>query len=111
MRDARKSLGTRDIEGVKAEGTRTTITMRPAIGNVAPIEMVSERWYSPELQTVVLSRRSDPRFGETTYRLENIVRTEPPPELFQIPPDFTIEKGGMMGIEKRIIQTGPGLPR
>ena len=113
VRDARtESLGTRDIEGVKAEGTRTTITIPAgAIGNVAPIEMVSERWYSPELQTVVLSRRSDPRFGETTYRLENIVRTEPPPELFQIPPDFTIEKGGMMGIEKRIIQTGPGLPR
>lgn len=113
VRDARtESLGTRDIEGVKAEGTRTTITIPAgAIGNVAPIEMVSERWYSPELQTVVLSRRSDPRFGETTYRLENIVRTEPPPELFQIPPDFTVEKGGMMGIEKRIIQTGPGLPR
>jgi hypothetical protein len=113
VRDARtESLGTRDIEGVKAEGTRTTITIPAgAIGNVAPIEMVSERWHSPELQTVVLSRRFDPRFGETTYRLENIVRTEPPPELFQIPPDFTIEKGGMMGIEKRIIQTGPGLPR
>jgi hypothetical protein len=107
-----ESLGTREIEGVKAEGTRTTITIPAgAIGNVAPIEMVTERWYSPELQTVVLSRRSDPRFGETTYRLENIVRTEPPSELFQIPPDFTIEKGGMTGIEKRIIQTAPAPPR
>jgi hypothetical protein len=113
VRDSRtESLGAREIEGVKAEGTKTTVTIPAgAIGNVAPIEMVSERWYSPELQTVVLSRRSDPRFGETTYRLENIVRTEPPSELFQIPPDFTIEKGGMMGIEKRIIQTVPGSPR
>ncbi|HEY5618522.1 MAG TPA: hypothetical protein VIK60_11295 [Vicinamibacterales bacterium] len=107
-----ESLGTRDIEGVKAEGTRTTVTIPAgAIGNVAPIEMVSERWYSPELRTVILSRRSDPRFGETTYRLENIVRTEPPSELFQVPSDFTIEKGGMVGVEKRIIQAPPGLPR
>ena len=105
-------LGTRDIEGVQAEGTRTTVTIPAgAIGNVAPIEMVSERWFSPELKTVVLSRRSDPRFGETTYRLERIVRTEPPAELFQVPADFTIEKGGMMGVEKRIIQTVPGPPR
>lgn len=111
--DARtEQLGTRDIEGVQAEGTRTTVTIPAgAIGNVAPIEMVSERWFSPELKAVVLSRRSDPRFGETTYRLERIVRTEPPTELFQVPADFTIEKGGMMGVEKRIIQTVPGPPR
>lgn len=111
--DARtEALGTREIEGVQAEGSRTTVTIPAgAIGNVAPIEMVSERWFSPELKTVVLSRRSDPRFGETTYRLERIVRTEPPAELFQVPADFTIEKGGMMGVEKRIIQTVPGPPR
>jgi hypothetical protein len=109
MQEARtEQLGTRDIEGVQAEGTRTTVTI-PAgqIGNVAPIEIVSERWFSPELKTVVLSRRSDPRFGETTYRLERIVRTDPPAELFQVPADFTIEKGGMMGIERRIIRTAP----
>ena len=101
-------LGTRDFEGVTAEGTRTVVTIPAgAIGNAAPIEMVSERWFSPELKTVIFSRRSDPRFGETTYRLERIVRSEPSPELFQVPADFTIEKGGMMGIERRIIQTAP----
>ena len=56
-----------------------------AIGNQAPIEMVTEQWFSPELGTVVLSRRSDPRFGETTYRLQNIVRAEPAADLFQVP--------------------------
>jgi hypothetical protein len=87
-----ESLGTSVIEGVQAEGTRTTVTI-PAgsIGNQAPIDMVSERWFSPELGVVVLSRRSDPRFGETTYRLQNIVRAEPAPELFQVPADYTIE--------------------
>ena len=87
-----ESLGTRDVEGVRADGTRTTTTIEAgAIGNVAPLEIVSERWFSPELKTVVLSRRSDPRFGETTYRLENIVRGEPSPELFRVPPDYRVD--------------------
>ena len=87
-----ESLGTMLIDGVDAEGTRTVVTI-PAgtIGNQAPIEMVSERWFSPELGVVVMSRRTDPRFGETTYRLQNIVRGEPAPELFQLPSDYTIE--------------------
>jgi hypothetical protein len=36
----------------------------------------------------VLSRHSDPRFGETTYRLTNIVRGEPDRALFEVPADF-----------------------
>jgi hypothetical protein len=84
-------LGDQQIEGVRAEGTRTTMTIPAgAIGNQLPIEVVSERWYSPELQVVVMTRRSDPRFGETVYRLTEIVRAEPPAELFQVPADFTV---------------------
>ena len=88
-----ESLGKRLIEGVEAEGTRSTITI-PAgeIGNELPIEIVSERWYSPELQTVVLSRRNDPRFGETIYRLVNINRSEPLSSFFEVPVDYTIQE-------------------
>ena len=87
-----EQLGERDIEGVRAEGTRTTMTIQAnAIGNQAPIVIVSERWYSPELQVVVMTRRSDPRFGETVYRLVNIVRAEPPADLFEIPSDYRIQ--------------------
>ena len=88
-----EELGAQEIEGVRAEGTRTTMTV-PAgtIGNQLPIDTVSERWYSPELQVVVLTRRSDPRFGETVYRLTNIVRAEPSPDLFEVPPDYQIEE-------------------
>jgi hypothetical protein len=84
-------LGEQQVEGVRAEGTRTTMTI-PAgsIGNQLPIEVVSERWYSPELQVVVMTRRADPRFGETVYRLTEIVRAEPAAELFQVPADFTV---------------------
>jgi hypothetical protein len=87
-----EQLGTKEIEGVRAEGTRTTTTLPAgAIGNVRPIQIVSERWYSPELHVVVLSRRADPRFGETIYRLANITRTEPDASLLQVPPDYKRE--------------------
>lgn len=83
-----ESLGTREIEGVVAEGTRRTVTIPAgAIGNERAIESVTERWFSPELQIVVMSRQRDPRFGETVYRLTNITRTEPPAALFELPPD------------------------
>jgi hypothetical protein len=87
-----EQLGARDIDGIRADGTRTTITL-PAgtIGNVRPIDVVSEQWYSPDLHVVVLSTRTDPRLGETTYRLTNIVRAEPPSDLFQVPSDYQIQ--------------------
>ncbi|HVH26733.1 MAG TPA: hypothetical protein VM818_08240 [Vicinamibacterales bacterium] len=53
--------------------------------------VVSERWYSEDLKAVVQTRRSDPRFGEVTYRLHNIIRAEPPAVLFEVPADFTVQ--------------------
>jgi|SRR5688572_18394246 len=89
-----ESLGTRSIEGVKAEGTRTTTTIPAgAIGNVLPIDIVSERWFSPELQMPVSIRRNYPRSGETIYRLLNIIRAEPPDALFTVPAGYDIRDG------------------
>jgi hypothetical protein len=86
-----ESLGKRNVEGVVADGTRTTLTIPTGeMGNERPIEVVSERWFSPELQTTVMTRNSDPRMGETTYRLTNIVRTEPPRSLFDVPPEYKV---------------------
>jgi hypothetical protein len=92
----KESLGKQLIEGVEAEGTRSTLTI-PAgeIGNERAIEIVSERWYSPELQTVVMTRHSDPRFGETTYKLTNIIRTEPDRSLFELPAGYTLKEETM----------------
>lgn len=88
-----QSLGKQTIEGVEAVGTRSTVTLAAgAIGNERAIDSVSERWYSPELQTVVISKHSDPRFGETTYRLINIRRGEQPPTLFEVPADYTLRE-------------------
>ncbi len=88
----REVLAAKEMEGVRVEGVRTVMTI-PAgsIGNALPIEVVNERWLSPELRVVVMTRRFDPRFGETVYRLTNIVRSEPPPELFRVPADFRTE--------------------
>jgi len=88
-----ESLGKQTIEGVEAEGTRNVRTI-PAgeIGNERPIEIVFERWYSPELQTVVMTRHIDPRFGETSYRLTNISRDEPARTLFEVPAGYTVKE-------------------
>jgi hypothetical protein len=87
-----ESLGKQTIEGVLAEGTRTVQTIAAGqIGNERPIEIVSERWFSPELRTVLSHKRSDPRFGETSYRLTNLRRGEPDASLFQPPADYTVK--------------------
>jgi len=91
----RESLGTQTINGVVAEGTRTTHTI-PAgqIGNEKPLQVVSERWYSSDLQIVLKSTRTDPRFGTTTYTVTNIQRTEPAATLFTVPAEYTVQAGG-----------------
>ena len=87
-----EKLEPRSFDGVMAEGTRTTVTI-PAgeLGNEQPINIVDERWYSPELQVIVMTRHSDPRSGETTYRLTNISRAEPAAALFQVPSDYSVK--------------------
>jgi hypothetical protein len=76
------------------------------IGNERAIEIVSERWYSPELQTVVMTRHTDPRFGETVYRLTNINRSEPDKPLFQVPSDYTVKEGPAAPQPMRIRRPG-----
>ncbi|HZU41291.1 MAG TPA: hypothetical protein VE994_01365 [Terriglobales bacterium] len=92
-----ESLGDQVIQGLKVQGTRTTTTI-PAgqMGNERPIQIVSERWYSPDLQTTVKFVHSDPWAGETTYQLTNIIRSEPDPSLFQIPAGYAIKEGPPM---------------
>ncbi|HEX8264807.1 MAG TPA: hypothetical protein VF596_05245 [Pyrinomonadaceae bacterium] len=86
-----ESLGVRDFDGVQAEGTRTVTTIAAgSIGNEQPIEMVYERWFSKDLDMIVYSKHSDPRFGEQTYRMTNINRSEPDRSLFTLPSDYKI---------------------
>ena len=88
-------LGKQMIEGLECEGTRIVETI-PAgqIGNDQPIEIVTERWFSPELQLTVLTKHSDPRMGDTTVRMANLLRVEPDQFLFKVPSDYVIKDGG-----------------
>jgi hypothetical protein len=86
-----ESLGRQTMEGVAVDGRRVTTTI-PAgeMGNDQPIQIVTETWFSPDLQTTVLSKRSDPRSGDRVTRMVNIGRSEPARSLFDPPADYKI---------------------
>jgi hypothetical protein len=85
-----KSLGTKTMAGVAVEGTGTEkVTPAGAIGNAQPIISTSERWFSKDLDIVVMRKSDSPLNGSTTYQLTNIVRAEPNAELFKVPADYT----------------------
>jgi hypothetical protein len=91
-----QDLGVRTIEGLRAQGTRTTTTIAAgAIGNLQAINIVSERWFSPELQMAVLVTRRDPRNGDTIYRLTNVQRGEQPDTLFTVPSSYEVVDGDL----------------
>jgi hypothetical protein len=76
---------------VQAEGWRSVTTIPAgAIGNDRAIEIIDERWFSPDLQMTVMTRHADPRSGETTYKLTNIQRVEQVRSLFEIPTGYSI---------------------
>jgi nucleoid-associated protein YgaU len=84
------------LEGVAVEGRKTTTTI-PAgkVGNEQPLTIASEEWRSPELNVLVMTHHSDPRTGESSYRLTNIVRAEPDRSFFMVPPDYTVKDTGV----------------
>jgi hypothetical protein len=94
-----EDLGLQMQNGVMAEGTRVTRTIPAgAIGNNRDIHMVNEQWYSKDLQMMVKTINSDPRFGTTTYEMTNISQAAPDAGLFMIPAGYTItEQAGRGG--------------
>jgi hypothetical protein len=103
-----EDLGEQILQGVRARGARETRTiLAGAIGNERPIEMVTERWYSEEIDADVLRRHVDPRFGETTYRLVNVVLGEPSPDLFVVPENYELQTEPNR-FEFRLQGPGPG---
>lgn len=103
--DSNAPLEHKVIEGVNVEGRKTTTTIAAGqVGNEQPITITSEEWRSPELGVLVLTRHSDPRSGESIYRLQNIVRAEPDRSLFMVPPDFEIKDTGIKRMEEARIR-------
>jgi hypothetical protein len=90
-----RELGTRDFDGVKADGKQRSYEI-PAgeVGNRNPIVVLDETWYAPELQVTVYAKHSDPRSGDYVYRLEGIKRGEPDAALFAVPADYQVREPG-----------------
>jgi hypothetical protein len=90
-----EDLGKQVIGGISAQGTRYTRTIPIGqMGNDKVLSIVSEKWYSPELQITVMSKHTDPLFGTTTYTVTNIQQQEPAAALFTVPADYTVQQGG-----------------
>jgi hypothetical protein len=91
---ATEELGVQTMEGLQVKGTRTTITISAgAEGNERPMQIVDERWYSPDLKTALKTIHTDPRMGETVFTLSNVSRSNPDASLFLVPPDYQVTDG------------------
>jgi hypothetical protein len=89
-----EQLGSKTINGLPAVGTRMTRTIAAGeIGNRNPIEVVTERWDSSDLQLPLLITHSDPMMGTMTVKLVNINRGEPDASQFQVPADYKLITG------------------
>jgi hypothetical protein len=87
----KEDLGTQTVNGLSATGTRITETIAAgAMGNQQPLQIVRETWISTDLKVPVSIKTSDPRFGNVTMQLTNIVRAEPDASLFQVPSSYTV---------------------
>jgi len=86
-----EELGTKTINGIEAQGTRTTRTFPAGMeGNDEPFSVTTETWTSPALRTTVLQINDDPRSGVSTMELTEIERGAPDPALFQVPEGYTV---------------------
>jgi hypothetical protein len=86
-----ENLGEQTILGFRTMGTRV-ITTLPAgqIGNDRPIDIVSEQWFSPELELVMRSLHRDPWAGEFTTTVTRISRGDQAETLFEVPGSYKV---------------------
>jgi hypothetical protein len=88
-----EDLGIKQINGVSAQGTRTTRTI-PAgeEGNDMPLVVMNEIWRSREFGLTMMAVRDDPRRGRTTTEYEDFNRGEPDPAVFAPPAGYTVQE-------------------
>ena len=94
-----EDLGTQMVNGVSAQGVRTTTTVeKGAVGNDRDLHTVMERWVSPDLRVIVRSVNTNPDRGAVHLDLTNLVVGSPDPSLFEVPAGYTVvEPGGGRG--------------
>ena len=88
---SRENLGTDQIEGLTAVGTRETITTNPGdAGNDREVVSTKEFWYSPKLGINLVVKRFDPLQGTQVFTVSNIRLAAPDTRLFVIPASYKV---------------------
>jgi hypothetical protein len=92
LRTTTESLPGQTMQGIYAEGTRTTQVMPPGADHGPNVVDVRETWISPDLKIVVFSKdtSTDPDSEQITTEIRQLDRSEPNPALFEIPADYKI---------------------
>jgi len=88
----RIDLGVEVMEGMKLRHGRETCSY-PAgfVGHKDAYTVVTDYWYSEELQSFVLVKQLDPSNGVQTLTLSNIHRENPDASLFRFPRDYKVQ--------------------
>jgi hypothetical protein len=90
----RDQLAAKTVSGYAATGEKVTRTIAAGeIGNEKPIEVITERWFSTDLQLPVLIVHTDPLMGTATTKVTSVTRGEPDASLFQVPSDYKVVSG------------------
>jgi hypothetical protein len=110
--ELREALGLQALNGVTAHGERVTVTIpKGEIGNDRDLKVINERWTSDDLQLLIKSTNTDPRYGDTSYELSGISLAGPDKALFEIPADYTITEGAARGGAVRLaLPAIPAIP-
>lgn len=88
---SRENLGSDQVVGYNAEGTRDTVTIKAGVvGNDRTIVNTREFWYNTELQLNVKVIRLEPEFGKQTVWLSDAMQSEPEASLFLPPSGYAI---------------------
>lgn len=84
-----EDLGSKTIDNLPVKGARrTTVIPAAASGTGAPVTVVDEYWYAEALHTNLLQVHTDPRTGTRTAMLADILRADPNPAFFKLPPGY-----------------------
>ena len=86
---SRESLGGQTMNSVPVVGTRETTSTVAGTGGYSRVVISSrELWYSPDLNIDLSVIRKDPQLGQITLTVTDLLRAEPNPSWFGVPPGY-----------------------
>ena len=86
-----ENLGQKEIHGLTALGTRSTMTPLESGGPLAMPEITTETWRSRELDLKLLQVTSGPKYGLKRVELSDMERGDPDQALFAPPRAYEVE--------------------